>query len=144
MYAASYASEHPEQPVFVMGGTGAVVTYAGYEAAANRIAHLYRAGGLRRADHVAFLMENSVRMLEAEGGAERSGLYYTCVNSYLSVEEAAYIVDDCEARVFVTSAEKLDVAAHLPALCPRVERWLVADLPRDASPPDGYERFEDA
>ena len=38
--------------------------------------------------------------------AERSGLYYTCINSYLTPDEVAYIVDNCEARVFFTSAAK--------------------------------------
>ena len=61
-----------------------------------------------------------------EGGAERAGLYYTCVNSYLSVEEVAYIVNDSQTRVVVTNAAKAEVACQLPALCPNVERWLVA------------------
>jgi long-chain acyl-CoA synthetase len=143
MYAAAHAREHPDQPVFVMADSGLVVTYAEYEATANRIAHLYRAQGLRAGDHVAFLMENNVRMLEAEGGAERTGLYYTCINSYLSAEEVAYIVNDCEARVFLTSAAKASVVGSLPAQCPRVERWLVADVPGGADVPDGFERFED-
>src|SRR4030081_1390970 len=144
MYAATHAREHPDQPVFVMADSGLVMTYGEYEAAANRMGHLYRAQGLRRADHVAFLMENNVRMLEAEGGAERTGIYYTCVNNYLSAGEVAYIVNDCQARVFVTSVAKAAVPAHLPAQCPRVERWLIADVPAGSAVPDGFERYEDA
>src|SRR4051794_5374155 len=144
MYEAGHAREHPDQPVFVMADSGLVVTYAEYEAAANRMAHLLRTQGLVRGDHVAFLMENNIRMLEAEGGAERTGLYYTCINSYLSTDEVAYIVDDCEARVFVTSAAKVSVASSLPARCPRVERWLVGDVPPGSALPDGFERYEDA
>ena len=64
-------------------------------------------------------------MLICEGGAERTGLYYTCVNSYLSVEEVAYIVNDSKARVVVSSASKTDVVSGLPGLCPDVERWLM-------------------
>jgi len=45
--------------------------------------------GVRRVDDVAFQMENNPRLLEWEGAAERTGLYYTCVNSYLSTEEVA-------------------------------------------------------
>ena len=67
-------------------------------------------------------------MLECEGGAERSGLYYTCINSYLAPDEVAYIINDSEARVVVTSAAKREVAMQLPALCPNVERWLMADI----------------
>ena len=141
MYAAEHAQKNPDQPAFIMATSGAVTTYAEYEANANRLAHLFRDQGLRKLDHVAFLMENNIRMLEAEGAAERTGLYYTCINSYLSAEEVAYIVNDCEARVFITSAAKRDVAVQLPGLCPKVERWLIVDT--DAAP-EGYERYEDA
>ena len=144
MYAAQPAREDPDRPLFVMATSGLVVSYGEYEARANRLAHLYRDQGLRRADHVAFLMENNVRMLEAEGAAERTGLYYTCVNSYLSAEEAAYIVNDSAARIFVTSAAKRDVAAELPERCPNVERWLICDASGRDDVPDGFERYEDA
>jgi long-chain acyl-CoA synthetase len=141
MYAARYAAEHPDKPAVVMATSGEVVTFREYEAASNRMAQLYREQGLRRLDHVAFFMENSPRLLECEGGAERTGLYYTCVNSYLAPEEVAYIVNDCGARVFVTSEAKRDVASQLPALCPGVERWLMADTDR---PPAPFESLAEA
>src|SRR4051812_48125091 len=119
MYAAEPAKAKPDKPAIVMAIGGEVVTFGEYEAAANRVAHLLRDAGLRRRDHMALFMENDPRMLMAEGGAERTGLYYTCVNSYLSAEEVAYIVNDCEARLVVTSAAKADVAHQLPALCPK-------------------------
>ena len=73
-------------------------------------------------------MENNPGMLECEGAAERTGLYYTCVNSYLSADEVAYIVNDCQARVVVTLARPSATwPSQLPALCPGVERWLMVD-----------------
>jgi long-chain acyl-CoA synthetase len=141
MYAARHAAEDPDKPAIVMAGSGEVVTFGEYEAASNRMAHLYRDQGLQRLDHVAFFMENNPRMLECEGGAERTGIYYTCVNSYLAPEEVAYIVNDCGARVFVTSAAKRDVARQIPALCPGVERWLMADT---VDPPEPFESLEEA
>jgi len=141
MYPPEEAKARPDDPAFIMATSGEVVTFGEYEARANRLAHLFRAQGLKWGDHVAFFMENNPRLLECEGAAERSGLYYTLVNSYLSVDEVAYIVNDCQARVFVTSAAKRDVALQLPPLCPRVERWLMVDI--DA--PDGdYEPYLDA
>ncbi|HEY2429332.1 MAG TPA: AMP-binding protein [Acidimicrobiales bacterium] len=126
MYAAEHAANRPDKPAIVMANSGEVVTFADFEAGANRVAHFLRDAGLRRLDHMAIFMDNDPRMLVTEGGAERTGLYYTCVNSYLSAEEAAYIINDSEARVVVTSAAKADVAAELPARCPNVERWLMA------------------
>ena len=82
-----------------MAGSGDVLTFAEFEANANRLAHLYRSVGLRRGDHVAIFMENNLRYFETMSAAERSGLYYTCINSYLTPEEVAYIVDNCDARL---------------------------------------------
>ncbi|GAC1533707.1 MAG: AMP-binding protein [Acidimicrobiales bacterium] len=139
MYPGQHAKDHPDQPAFVMAGSGEVVTFGEYEARCNRLARLFRAASLRRTDHVAFFMENNPRLLECEGAAERTGLYYTCVNSYLAADEVAYIVNDCQAKVVVTSAAMRKVAGELPALCPAVERWLMVDG-ADA----GYETYEDA
>jgi long-chain acyl-CoA synthetase len=141
MYPGQHAMNHPDRPAFIMATTGEVVTFAEYEARCNRLARLLRAAGLRRGDHVAFLMENNPRLLECEGAAERTGLYYTCVNSYLSADEVAYIVNDCQARLVVTSSAKRDVAVQLPARCPNVERWLMVDA---AGPEAGYEAYEEA
>jgi long-chain acyl-CoA synthetase len=141
MYAGDYAKTRADDPLIIMANSGEVISYAEYEAAANRMAQLYRDLGLQRLDHVAFFMENNPRMLECEGGAERTGLYYTCINSYLSVDEAAYIVNDCEARVVVSSAALNAVAKELPALCPGVQRWLMVD---SDSPPAPYEPYGEA
>ena len=54
-------------------------------------------------------MENNDRHIEASGAGERSGLYYTCINSYLTADEMAYIVNNSESQVLITSAAKLDV-----------------------------------
>jgi long-chain acyl-CoA synthetase len=78
-------------------------------------------------------------MLECEGAAERTGLYYTLVNSYLSAEEVAYIVNDCEAQVVISSGAKRSVAQDVVAQCPNVKRWLMVD---DVAP--GFESYEKA
>src|SRR3982751_2369756 len=122
-----------------MASDGRVTTFGEYEGAAERVAQLYRDQGLKRLDHVAFFMENNPRMLECEGGAERTGLYYTCINSYLAPAEAAYIVNDCQARVVVSSAALAAVAKELPALCPKVERWVMVDAGNPGEPWEAYE-----
>src|SRR5947208_5297788 len=126
-----------------MASTGQTLTFAEYEAAANRVAQLFRDQGLKRLDHVAFFMENNPRMLECEGGAERTGLYYTCINSYLAPAEAAYIVNDCQARVVVSSAALGPVAKELPALCPQVERCLMVDAKGPGAAWGAYEGVTD-
>ena len=141
MYAAEHARAKPDEPAVIMATSGQVVTFGEYEARCNRLAHLLRDSGLRRGDHVAFFMENTPRLLECEGAAERTGLYFTCINSYLAAEEVAYIVDDCLAKVVITTGAKRAVAAQLPALCPNVERWLMVDT--DGEPEAGFETYEE-
>ena len=137
MYPGAEARQHPDRVAFLMASSGETVTYAQYEAGANRFAHYLRDHGLKRLDHVAFFMDNRPRFLECQGAAERTGLYYTCINSHLTVDEAAYMVNDCQARVVVTCPILLPVAAHLPERCPAVEHWLIVDHP------GGHGAFED-
>ena len=134
MYPGEHAERHPDQPALIMATSGATLTFAEFEANANRLAHLYRAAGLRRGDHVAFLMENNLRYFETMSAAERSGLYYTCINSYLTPEEVAYIVDDCDAKLFITSLAKADVAVAAVAMTPKVETFLCVDADREIGP----------
>ena len=96
MYPGKYAVERADQPAFIMATSGEVVTYGEYEARTNRLAHLLRDQGLQRLDHYSIFMENNARYLEMCGAGERSGLYYTCINSHLTADELAYIVNNSE------------------------------------------------
>ena len=90
MYPGAHAVARARQPVQVMGRSGEILTYAEYEARANRLAHWLRDFGLRRLDHFAVFMENHPRFLECGAAGYRAGLYYTYVNCYLTAEELAW------------------------------------------------------
>ena len=53
-------------------------------------------------------MENNARFIECCAAGERSGLYYTCINSFLTPDEVAYIVNNSESKVLIFSEEKRD------------------------------------
>src|SRR5258707_8114277 len=127
MYTGKHAHLRPLQPAFIMAGSGEAVTYTELEARSNRLAHLFRKLGLRRLDHYAIFMENNSRYLEACGAGERSGLYFTCVNSYLTGSELAYIVNNSESRILITSTARLAVAREALKECPKVELCIVVD-----------------
>jgi long-chain acyl-CoA synthetase len=127
MYTGKHAHLRPLQPAFIMAGSGEAVTYRELDARTNRLAHLFRSCGLKRLDHYAVFMENNSRYLEACGAGERSGLYFTCVNSYLTPGELAYILNNSQSRILITSAAKLDVAREAIRKCPKVELCIVAD-----------------
>ena len=104
MYVGKYADINPDRPAFIMASTGESVSYREYDNRTNQLAHLLRELGLNRLDHYAIFMENNNRYLEACGAGERSGLYYTCINSYLKADELAYILNNSESKVVITSA----------------------------------------
>jgi long-chain acyl-CoA synthetase len=127
MYPGKQAYLRPLQPAFIMANSGETVSYAELDARSNRLAHLFRNHGMKRLDHYAIYMENNSRYLEACAAGERSGLYYTCVNSYLTGSELAYIVDNSESRILITSVAKLEVAREALKLCPKIELCIVVD-----------------
>lgn len=127
MYTGKHAYLRPLQPAFIMAGTGEIVTYRELEARNNRLAHLFRRHGLRRLDHYSIFMENNNRYLESCGAGERAGLYFTCVNSFLTAGELAYILTNSQSRVLITSKLKLDVAREAIKECPQVELCIVVD-----------------
>ena len=135
MYPGKYATQHPERPAFIMASTGEAVSYREYEARSNRLAHLLRAQGLKRLDHYAVFMENNNRYLEACSAGYRAGLYYTCINSFLTAEEVAYIVNNSESQLLITSRAKLAVAADALKSCPKVKLCLVVDGGDELKPP---------
>jgi long-chain acyl-CoA synthetase len=96
-----------------MGSSGQVVTFGELDAGSNRLAHLFREAGLGAGDHIAVLMENAAAYLEVTWAAQRSGLYYTAINSHLRPAEVQYILDDCGAAILVTSTAMASVVAPL-------------------------------
>ena len=141
MFARQQAVTHPDQPAIIMATSGETLTFAEFEAASNRVAHLLRDAGLRRGDHIAVFMENSPQLLAIEGGAERTGLYYTLVNTYLGIDEVAYIVTNSQARALFSSAAKRPVAGAAAMKCPGVERMLMAG---EGPLPVGWESYDAA
>ncbi len=139
MYPGLHAATAPDRPAIVMGGTGETITYAQLDERANRLSHLFRSLGLQPGDHVAMCVENNPRVLELAWGAHYAGLIYTFASTRLTAEELAYIVDDCDARVFIASAYTAEQAGAITAATPKVEARFVLD--GDLA---GFERYEDA
>ncbi|MGL3105283.1 AMP-binding protein [Bradyrhizobium sp. BR 1432] len=132
MYPGQHARLRPLQPAFIMAATGETVTYRELEARSNRLAHLFRRHGLNRLDHYSIFMENNSRYLEACGAGERSGLYYTCINSFLTPGELAYLLVNSQSKILITSVAKLNIAREAIQACPDVKLCIVADGPGES------------
>jgi long-chain acyl-CoA synthetase len=131
MYPGRYAKSRADQPAIIMAQTGETISYAELEARTNRLAHLLRSRGLERLDHYAIFMENNARYIECCGAGERAGLYFTCINSYLTADELAYIINNSESRVLIVSQDSRAIALSAIAHCPKIEVVLVVNGPGD-------------
>jgi long-chain acyl-CoA synthetase len=138
MYPGAIAAEHPDRPAVILAETGWTQTFAELDAAANRLSRLWRSIGLQPGDHVAFCLENHPRFLEIVWGCEYAGLIYTAASSRLTTEELAYIVDDCGARAFITSAYMIEQAEQLLSRTPQLQLRLMLDATTA-----GYDSYED-
>ena len=74
---------------------------------------------------MALLFENSLRFFEICWAAQRSGIYYTAISTYLFADEIAYIAGDCGAKVLVVSDALGALAEKFARLLPtRTARYM--------------------
>ncbi len=140
MHPAVHAKSTPDRLAYIMAGSGEAVTYRQLDERSNQAAHLFRTLGLRTGDMIAILMENHPRFFEVAWAAQRSGLYYTCISSKLSAGEIEYIMDDCAAKVLITSFGVGPVVDELPALLSGVTLFAVGSA---RAPYECYEAVRD-
>jgi fatty-acyl-CoA synthase len=139
VYPGKWAQECPDKPALIHSVNGETVTHQQLNDRSNQLAQLMWHQGLRPGDHMAIFMENNLRYFDVVWAAMRSGLYITTINRYLTGEEAAYILENCEAQVLVTSKKLAAVAEELLDEAPRCQRWLMID-----GVSEGFESYEDA
>jgi long-chain acyl-CoA synthetase len=125
MHPGIQAERTPDKPAYIMAATRRTVTYKELNEKSNQGAQLFRSLDLVPGDHIALCMENNEHFLQICWAAQRAGLYYTCISSGLTSPEVAYIVENCDANVFIGSKEKLDLTADLVEMCPNlIARYL--------------------
>ncbi|MET0702094.1 MAG: AMP-binding protein, partial [Mycobacterium sp.] len=118
MQIREHAEANADKPAIIMYPSGTVVTFGELEARANQLAHYFRQAGLVEGDAVAIIMENNEHFHVAMWAARRSGLYYVPINTHLTAAEAAYIIDNSNAKAIVGSAKLADTLAGLGAELP--------------------------
>ncbi len=116
-----HAVAAPDKPAVIMARTGETVTYAQLDARSNQGAQLFRSLGLKRGDAIALMLENSAQFHAICFAAQRSGLFYTAMSTRLSPSEAAYIVQDCGAKIFIASSSLAPLADATRAANPQLQ-----------------------
>ena len=137
MYPGAFIESQPDKPAVIMANSGFVQTYAQLDAEANRLSRLLRSVGVRPGDHVAICLENHDRYFEILWGCRYAGAVFTACSSRLTSIELAYVINDCGAVAFITSAYKAEQAAEIIAETTAVAVRLMLD-----ETIDGYDSYE--
>ncbi len=113
MHPYQHAAEHPDRAAFILADSGEVLSYRALDEGSNRLAHLFRQLGLAPGDRIGVMLKNSSDFPLVYWAAQRSGILMALLSTHLKAAEAAYILNDCGARVFISSAEVGDTPAEL-------------------------------
>jgi fatty-acyl-CoA synthase len=125
MHPSVHAKNMPNKPAYIMATSGEVVTYADLDKRSNQCANLYRSFGVKAGDHIAILMENNAEFMEVCWAAQRSGLIFTAISTHLSPDEVAYILEDSDAILLITSGKMASVASAALEKTPSVRHRLL-------------------
>src|SRR6476646_7457507 len=79
-------------------------------ASCNQLVHGLRELGFQEGDAVAMLLPNCLEVFELYLAVLQAGFYLVPINWHLVGPEVAYIVQDCEAKAFVSHARFGDTA----------------------------------
>jgi long-chain acyl-CoA synthetase len=103
-----FSEKHPNH-VAVIEVDGTQVSQAEFLAGVNQLSNGLQALGLQRGDSIAAMLPNSIEAMELYLAMQQIGLYLTPINFHLVGPEIAYILQDCEARVFIAHQRYADV-----------------------------------
>jgi long-chain acyl-CoA synthetase len=134
MHPYQHAITHPTRPALVIADTGEQLNYRELDEGSNRAAHLFRQLGLRPGESIGLMLRNSPEYAVLYWGAQRAGLLIAILSSHLKAAEAAYILNDCAAKLLIAAAEvgstPVELANRRSELIPRLEAvFLLGDQP---------------
>lgn len=103
MALAVHAAQRPDD-FAIADQHGQQLTWFEFNASINQLARYFRSLGYGRDDGVALLCRNRVEFVVVFMAVLRAGLRGTPINWHLTPEEVGYIVDNCDAKVFIADS----------------------------------------
>lgn len=107
--------------------TGESLTYAELVDRADRAAQLFTRMGLVEGDTLAIWLENHLRYPELIWAAKNSGITYACISAQSSVDDAAYIAANCDAKLLISSAHLAPTALKVAERLGDTLQYLMLD-----------------
>lgn len=114
-----FSQSQAQTPAYILADSGEEITYKTLAERICKGSQLFRSLNINHGDHIAILMENNSWYLSVIWAAQSAGLYYTCISTSLSAEELEFILNDCKARLLITSpkaSQRLPQTHKLPFL----------------------------
>jgi long-chain acyl-CoA synthetase len=120
MSIIKHAHATPDKPCFVAPETGESMSFSFLNESSIKLARALRRT-LRVGDRVALLMDNGASYYVTAWACRRAGLRFVPVNWHLTFSEAAYIVENSDARALVAAPRLAEIASQIAAHTRTVE-----------------------
>jgi fatty-acyl-CoA synthase len=114
----------PTKPAVVYDTTS--WTYVEFDAEVRRVSRALACSGVGRGDRVAYLMPNLPEMLVAHYAVPALGAILVAINTRLSGDEIAYILEHSGASMIIADAEYTDTVAAAAKQVPTVREVVIA------------------
>lgn len=128
----TYAGVHPDKDAVIEGDV--VLSYADLERVANRMGHVLQDLGARAGDRVVWCGQNGWEVVGIVAASRKTGVVSVPLNYRLSPDEAAYVIDNCDATIVLFDAEQADQLGPCVERCPKVQHWVAYRCPATAVP----------
>lgn len=126
----AHATNQPHKTAVIddrLGVDVRVQSFAELERRSNRLAHVLLDLGIGSGDKVVWCGQNSTGIVEMVNAARKVGATAVPLNYRLSDDEAAYVVDHCDASTVYVDAEFADIFERVRSDIPKVDNILVFD-----------------
>ncbi len=130
-----FATTEPHKAYDALVYEGERVKYAGYRAAAIKLAHQLIADGVQKGDRVAIVMRNLPEWPVSFWAAVLAGAIATPLNAWWTGPELEYGLQDSGAKVLIVDNERWERVREHVDNCPELKKIYVARLTDEPGPP---------
>jgi len=92
-------------------------SYREINSKAQKFANLLTTRGFKKGDRICLMLENSPEFFISFFGILKAGCVCVPINTFFIREEVAYIINDSEAKLFITSSDFAEVADGITEKC---------------------------
>lgn len=126
------AAQYPDKVALICGGER--LRYGEIESRANCLANALIERGLARGDRVVIHLSNSSAAVVAIFAVLKAGGVFVVVNPTTKVEKLAYILNNCQAKIFIGDQRRPTLARDLLIACPALAFAILCQLAEATRP----------